>query len=915
MDGIDYTIIGVYLIATLILGIYKGWRVWDIAEYAIGGKKHTTLSLTLTIAATIIGAGTVMGTAEQVFKVGIVYIIAVLGVTLSFFFTAKFFMAKLPQFSNCLSVASVIGSVYGKGPRLLTSIIGFLYLAALLGTQLRGLGYWMGQLCDIPYTQALLLGAGITVLYSAFGGIKGVTFTDIYQFFLIILGIPLIGWFGVRSVGGLDAIFSVLPAEKVNPFLHPKLFTEYLPLFIIFALPIFSPQLSQRLLMAHSIKQAKHSLYYMSFLFVPFFLMIGLIGLVALARTPTLPPNQAFSSIVLTLLPTGVKGLAIVGILAVIMSTADSVINTAGVLFAHDIINPLFKERLTGYQQMVLARWACLVVGFVGIWTASSTKDILSLFMVRSSFWIPCVVVPIMMTFLGYRTSSKRFYLAVVAGMTTFICWDHFVKPITHINPILPSMFGNLLVFLDFSFLWSMWKTKQHQKKLIQWDKKTFLSKFKNEVLKINLLAETSRRMVARDGAPILAFTSFLLANYLVPVFLWTHDFSHFRMVVTLRIISAFMLISLLMRNSWPTPLQKYWPFMWHLTLLFTLPCLATFSLLDAPNFLLFGINLILSLLLLIFMIDTRAFCIFTLIGCGMGLILHWIVNCIYPEIMNWENFPKDIRLVVYLGLFAIISAGLFIRKRAWLIEQRILGMQRMGSALLRETSDHLSALNLLAKNHSDALSKCLDSAEKMNVNLGVDLSSKDVAFSFEKQKGLFKAVFAPFNTRLKILDILRKPYPKVQANFINAQTLLENFMKQYPFKAGEKDKVHVAHFRDFTFLGDEPLLNLILTCLVKNALVSVAKNIHGQVKLYNQGYGNEGWIVVEDDGDGIDSVSKTYLFDPLASLDNEKTGISLYFCKKMMEEMGHVMDCYSMPNKGTQFFLNFHVVSPTDKN
>ncbi|MDR1666030.1 MAG: hypothetical protein LBR62_03255 [Puniceicoccales bacterium] len=901
---IDYALVGIYLAVIFVVGMWKGWKELDIGGYATGGRRFPTLHLTLTLAATVIGPGVTLGLCEQTFKVGTAYGMAWVGYALSYFIMGWIFTQRLAYFSQHLSIASVMGSVYGRVARIFVGVVGFVYLSISLGAQLKALGYWLASFYPLTYTQSLWLCAGLTVLYSAFGGIKGVTITDVLQFFLIVLGLPIVAWFGVRSVGGWDNIRTVLPKEKLNPFAHPKLFSEYIPMFLIFAIPTFSPHVSQRLLMARTVRQAKWAFYNLALLWIPLLFTMTLIGLAARVRTPGIPAGQAFGSIALTLLPSGFKGLAVIGILAVIMSSADSVINTVGVLFAHDIVNPLLKNRLNSHQQMILARWACLLVGGLGIWSALGTEDLLGMKLMRRLIWAPTLVVPIMGTLLGYHASRKRFFGAVTLGILVAFLWDFYLKPITHVNAILPGILGNLLVFVDFPLVirarwqrFQLWRWRRIEEGRSFW-------KVLGNVFSLNRWARKSQRMVYRDGMPVVALSVFFCVDYLILFMCRIHDFSYFQTMVGMYLAILGLLAILLMRDHWPEPLSSYGSFVWHITLILALPFLSVFGFWGTPSPIFF-VNLILSLVILMLLVDLRTFVGFTAVGGVGGVFFHLYIRRIYPMPIDWSGFAENSGFFVGSGVAILLGVGIFSRRSSRLVQERLTGVRTGFEWVLRWMDPGVSSVLEKSVPHDDLWSVYLNFVRRgyLSFEEGAELTTTRKEMSVEEQNRLLVTLLRHAN----LCRMAMGENSEISHRLIRAHKVLQRLQKQFPFKEGEVERVEFILHDNFAFLGSESILLMVLSSLLENALKATVGNSRGRIKIESKGLGGRGWIVVEDNGMPSDILEGNDLFDPLLSSDFVR-GMHLYFCRRQLNEMGCSIRGSVAP-KGSLFVLGFPAV------
>ena len=93
--------------------------------------------------------------------------------------------------------------------------------------------------------------------------------------------------------------------------------------------------------MATDAKQLKSSLRTIGFISIPFTLSICLIAYIVKAHAPSIPAKEAFLFYITELLPLGLKGLMVAGIIAAIMSVAEAWLNTTSVILVNDVIKVL----------------------------------------------------------------------------------------------------------------------------------------------------------------------------------------------------------------------------------------------------------------------------------------------------------------------------------------------------------------------------------------------------------------------------------------------------------------------------------------------------------------------------------------------------------------------------------------------
>ena len=115
-------------------------------------------------------------------------------------------------------------------------------------------------------------------------------------------------------------------------------------------------------------------------------LIISWVGILLLSDNPNLDPNNLLPYIISTYNYSGLKGLTAVGIMAIIMSTADSYINSAAVLFTNDVLKPLNIKRVKLPNDLILLCIFSFFVGIAGFFLAFKANTVLNLLLLIFSY-------------------------------------------------------------------------------------------------------------------------------------------------------------------------------------------------------------------------------------------------------------------------------------------------------------------------------------------------------------------------------------------------------------------------------------------------------------------------------------------------------------------------------------------------
>ena len=460
---LDVAIVAGFLLLNLVVGLIYGKKVKTIEDYALGGRNFSTSAIVSTIVATWISGSFLFVSLSKIYTEGITIIVAYLTFSSVFLIIGYIFVPRMKEFLGDLSVADSMGKLYGEKVKAITAFTGAISCLGMVAVQFKIFGSLFSIFFPVDNTQAVIISSLVVIFYSGFGGIRSVTFTDIIQFITFSIFIPTITFLLIQDVdlGYMRSTIQdthFLDFRKLFDYTHPG-FWSFITLLFYFTFPNFPPEIYQRILIAKNIKQVKDS-FLISF-YICFAIVLATIFMTILLYyiSPTLDPNRLFNYIVDNYLYTGVKGLTVIGVIAMIMSTADSNLNSSAVLLAdsHNLIKPLHSG-----HRLILAKILTFSLGGAAIILALSTQDLLSLILATASFYMPVVNVPLMLAILGFRTSTMSVLIGMGAGFFTSCILLLF----SSIDAIIPAILMNFIFLFGSHYLlkqdggWKNYKKK-----------------------------------------------------------------------------------------------------------------------------------------------------------------------------------------------------------------------------------------------------------------------------------------------------------------------------------------------------------------------------------------------------------------------------------------------------------------------
>jgi solute:Na+ symporter, SSS family len=396
LSTLDTVIIIIYFIAILSIGFYFRKRTKSTTEYFLAGRKVGWLAIGASLFATNIssehflglaGTGSKSGLAVGQFEWLAILILLLLGWVFTPFylrsgvFTMPEFLERRfgPASRYYLSLVSIVAYV-------LTKISISLYAGGILLNAVVGWDMYASAIVIVLATGA----------YTIVGGLAAVIYTDLVQMFILIIGSVVLTLIGLHQAGGWETVVATTPPEFWSMF-KPINDPDFPWTGIVFGAPIMGiwywctdQYIVQRVLSARNLDQARSGTIFAGFLkILPVFILV-LPGVIAYSLSNgQVTGDRAYAWMVTTLLPSGLKGLVVAGLLAALMSSLSAMFNSTSTLLTIDI----FKRLRPKADDASLVRFGRIATGGI---------------VVFGILWIP---------FIGMMSNERMFvYLQSVSG-------------------------------------------------------------------------------------------------------------------------------------------------------------------------------------------------------------------------------------------------------------------------------------------------------------------------------------------------------------------------------------------------------------------------------------------------------------------------------------------------------------------
>lgn len=444
---VDSAIVIIYMVALFVMALVSARKIHSMEDYAVSGRGYSAWVIYATLCATFVGGGFTMGSAEKVHIHGIVFILAISAVAAREILVSYFIAPHMWRFRQAISVGDIMKDAYGMPAKIMTGLFGGLLCAGVIGVQLKAMGYIFEIFFGLNQTVGILIGCGMVIFYVTLGGFKAVVWTDVLQFAILIIALPLAAVLAVHAAGGPTTMLATIPPDRLDLFAHysPLAFLSIIAYFLIGE--ALAPPYLQRLL-AGNTKEVSRAALWAGFTAIPLGLVVGAMALAALAINPTSGPHQVIPFIVTTVLPVGISGFVMAAMLAVIMSSADSFLNSAAVNLVHDVTKPLLSKTLTNRKELWLTQGFTLLIGISSIYFAISYESLFDGILKVFGLWAPVVLVPIVAAIRGFQGNLRIFLTVALSGLLTSVIWDYKFGIDTEISGMFLGTCMALIVFL-----------------------------------------------------------------------------------------------------------------------------------------------------------------------------------------------------------------------------------------------------------------------------------------------------------------------------------------------------------------------------------------------------------------------------------------------------------------------------------
>ncbi len=449
------TLVIIYLLVTIAIGLWAAKRVKNTADFAIAGRHLPMVMIVTTTFATWFGSETVLGIPAKFVQGGLSGVVEdPFGAGTCLILVGLFFAAKLYKMT-LLTISDYYRERYGRTVEVVCSFIIILSYLGWVSAQVTALGLVFNLLSggSISIPVGMVLGTASILAYTLFGGMWSVAVTDFIQMIILVVGLSVIAVFAADQAGGADKVIALAASKDLFKFL-PEPSMHEIVFFIAAAVTMMLgsiPQqdVFQRVMSAKDVKAATRGpviggASYILFAFVPMFLVTSALIIMPDKATELIKddPQKLLPTLVLEHMPFAMQVLFFGALLSALKSTASATLLAPSVTFVENIWRQFFP-RESDRQELRTMRVAVLIFSACVCTYAIALQGTPIYDMVSGAYQVTLVgaFVPLVAGLYWKRATTQGAIFSILLGLLT---WVTFLA--TPAGEVFPAQLAGLLM-------------------------------------------------------------------------------------------------------------------------------------------------------------------------------------------------------------------------------------------------------------------------------------------------------------------------------------------------------------------------------------------------------------------------------------------------------------------------------------
>lgn len=431
LELLDVIAFAAFIALVIVVSLRAGREEKDSEDYFLAGRALPWWLVGISLIASNISTEHFVGMAGRGYDLGLAiasyeWMAAVTLVLVGLVFLPRFLRAGV------YTIPEYLERRYDVRARTLMAVYMLVaYVLVALATVLYSGALALETMFGIPTTPGIWLIGVLAGGYTVYGGLKAVVWSDLIQGVALLLGGALITVLSLRAVGGWGAFVASSGGRlhTVLPWNHPEM-----PWVAVFVGGLWIPNLfywglnqfiTQRTLGAKSLAEGQKGIFLAAFLklLIPFIIVVPGIAAAELFGDMITNADQAYPVLIRELLPAGLTGIMFAALFGAVMSSLDSMLNSAATIFSVDVYARHLRRDTDAGRMVRVGRITTAVLVVVGCLWAPMVGAAPSVFEYIQKFWgfiSPGIVAVFAMGIVSRRSPPAAVIGAMLLGIPVY---------------------------------------------------------------------------------------------------------------------------------------------------------------------------------------------------------------------------------------------------------------------------------------------------------------------------------------------------------------------------------------------------------------------------------------------------------------------------------------------------------------
>ena len=441
-----------YAIILVMLGVIIGRRAKSASDFFVAGRNFNSGLLFTTLIAANLGAGSTVGVTALAYQHGLsawwwIGSAGIGSLILAFIVGPKIW--RIARENNYYTLSDYLDKRYSKAFSGIISFMMAIGTLALFSGQLLGIAWILEVVANVPKFEGVIIGAVVTTLYFAAGGLLSSAFVNIIEVAVILAGFVIALPFVWNFAGGLEGIKANVTSETYFDFYGMG--STAIIGYIVMLVPSFfiSPGLIGKVFAAKNERAIKIGTALNGLVQLIFAVIPVIIGMAAYACFPGLSrADLALPTAMKNMMPFYAASLALAGIFAAEVSTADTVLYMLAGSIINDIYKRFFNPDIADKKLLLLSRLTSLICGIIGVILALRLESIISALTIFYSLMSVSLAAPLVFGLFTKRASNFGAILSALGGIILTLFITFYESPARYV-----WILDTLTHTVDFGFV------------------------------------------------------------------------------------------------------------------------------------------------------------------------------------------------------------------------------------------------------------------------------------------------------------------------------------------------------------------------------------------------------------------------------------------------------------------------------